>query len=466
MRRFISIVPALLVLLATGAVFVAAGPIMSRIEVSRTAGRVMLAQQAIAQDDILERIDRATTAIADAVRPSVVHVEVANTSRRPFTRSNGSGWVFDAAGHIVTNAHVVRGATSIEVEFADGRIDEATVAGIDPYTDIAVLKIAPGAGVFPLARATGQPVRQGQRTFAFGSPFGFKFSMTQGIISGLGRVPGAASAFGGFSNYLQNDAAVNPGNSGGPLVNIYGEIVGMNVAIATGRDTEGSDSIQGDSAGISFAIPLETIEGVVPQLIATGRVARGFMGLSFANRPTQVTRDGGGTQTGIRVAAVVDDGPSAAAGIKAGDVIVALRGQPITEFEILRSIVGGTGAGESLPVEVIREGKPVRVNVILGQMPEDLLAQQSAVPIQQQLGMMITDGEDGPVIARVWPGYPAATLGFEPDQRIVRVGGRSVTSPIDVYIGFNEAGLLAGNSVEVVVVSGGATKSISVRLEF
>src|SRR5262249_19153086 len=140
----------------------------------------------------------------------------------------------------------------------------------DPYTDIAVVKVPESDDVFPARRATGLQPQQGDNVFVFGSPFGFKFSMSQGIISGLGRDPTAAAEFGGYTNYIQTDAAVNPGNSGGPLVDIKGRVIGMNVAIATARSSDGTTTDEGQSAGISFAIPLGTIESVVDQLITRG----------------------------------------------------------------------------------------------------------------------------------------------------------------------------------------------------
>ena len=325
MRRIVSGLPALLVLLAAVAVFLTAGPTLRSISTAKTGAQITLARQVLEGDDILLRIDRAVTAVADSVRPSVVHLEV-RSSRR--SSSTGAGWVYDDLGHIITNAHVVRNGDQVRVEFSDGRIESGEVLGADPYTDIAVVRVR-GVDVFPLARsmsaATGGAVRQGERAFAFGSPFGFKFSMSEGIVSGLGRSPGGGSgSFGGFTNYIQTDAAVNPGNSGGPLVNVHGEVIGMNVAIATSRDTDGTN--EGDSAGISFAIPLDTIENVVPQLINSGQVARGFMGANFARGADQTTLAGGSLVTGIRVASVVEDGPAAMAGIRSGDLITHLRG--------------------------------------------------------------------------------------------------------------------------------------------
>lgn len=470
MRRFTTALPALLVLLACGAVYLTVGPVADRIQASETQGRIVMARQVIDDDAVLERIDRAVTAIAESVRPSVVHLDVENRNGRRRTRSNGSGWVYDTSGHIVTNAHVVRGATRVRVEFASGRVESGDVVAVDPYTDIAVVKIAPDLALFPLPLSEDGAVTQGQRAFAFGSPFGFKFSMSEGIVSGIGRVPGASASFGGFTNFIQTDAAVNPGNSGGPLVDVRGELIGMNVAIATGRESEGTT--EGDSAGISFAIPLETVRNVVPQLIGSGRVARGFLGLSFAGSGTyrETTGiDAGRVVSGIRVAEVVEDGPSDRAGLRAGDLITHLRGQAVPEFEVLRAIVGSTAAGEALPVRVVRQGEVSEFTVTLGEMPQSLLAQQAANAIMLQLGMRFEGGEDGPVVSMVWPDFPADALGFERGDEIISVGGRGVDAVIDVFIGFNEGDLLAGEPVEVVVrpeSNRSRTRTIEVQLDF
>ncbi len=228
MRRFISFGPAFVVLLTISAVFVAVPAAVRRISAADTSARIVLAQRSLDDDDVLERINAATRNIANTVRPSIVHIEVSSDARRRWgARSTGSGWMFDAEGHIVTNAHVVRGAERIQVQFADGRIVESEqIKGqpflADPYTDVAVFKIPEGPGLFPMRRASGIQPQQGDHVYAFGSPFGFKFSMTQGIISGLGRDPSSAMESGGFTNFIQTDAAVNPGNSGGPVVDIMG----------------------------------------------------------------------------------------------------------------------------------------------------------------------------------------------------------------------------------------------------
>ncbi|MEM7623690.1 MAG: PDZ domain-containing protein, partial [Planctomycetota bacterium] len=173
--------------------------------------------------------------------------------------------------------------------------------------------------------------------------------------------------------------------------------------------------------------------------------------------------------TGIRIADVVAEGPSDAAGLRPGDLITHLRDQATPEFEVLRSIVGGAAAGERLPVRVVRDGRLEEFTVTLGEMPAELLARQAAESITFQLGIMFSEGENGPVVTRVWPDFPADALGFERGDQIAAVGGRSVGQVIDVFIAFNEADLLAGATVPVVVRSGddGQTvRTIDVKLDF
>ncbi|MCB1282446.1 MAG: trypsin-like peptidase domain-containing protein, partial [Salinibacterium sp.] len=267
MRRFIAYSPAVLLLIAVLSSMLLAPVVARRVGFAQNEARIQLARLTLDEDDILERISLATRAVADLVRPSVVHLDVASSAGfRQGVGASGSAWIYDDEGHVVTNAHVVRDGQRIIAELSDGRVYTLSRVGVDPLTDIAVLQLPTTAGIVPAQRATGEMPRQGDRVYAFGSPFGFKFSMSEGMISALGRDPRGAVVFeSGFTNYIQTDAAVNPGNSGGPLVDTRGRVVGMNVAIATSTESEGT--VSGQSAGISFAIPLRTIESVVDQII-------------------------------------------------------------------------------------------------------------------------------------------------------------------------------------------------------
>ncbi|MEX2219723.1 MAG: trypsin-like peptidase domain-containing protein [Phycisphaerales bacterium] len=475
MRRFVAYGPAFVVLLTVVVVLLAGPAAVRRLGSAQTEARIVLAQRALDDDDILERINRAARGVAESVRPSVVHLEVtpARGSRRGPGRATGSGWVYDGGGHIITNAHVVRGADRISVQFADGRVAEAEDVGgagiflADPYTDIAVLKVDPDAGTFPVRRATGVQPQQGDRVFVFGSPFGFKFSMSEGIVSGLGRDAIAAVEFGGFTNFIQTDAAVNPGNSGGPLVDIKGRVIGMNVAIATGRESQGTT--EGQSAGISFAIPLGTIESVVDQLITRGRVARGFLGISWQGGDDPLVYEPSIRGTGFRVATVLPDGPADRAGIRPGDLITTIAGQPVTGSEVLRSVVTAMRPGEQIAVNGLRQREPREFTVTLGEYPPEDLARTAAAGALVRYGLLMADTRRGPVVADVINGSAAAEAGFADGQLIQSVGGTAVSRRGDVYLNAAEHGLLLGRAVPFVVAqtdeaSGTSeTKTIEVR---
>ncbi len=459
MRRFVAYGPAIVVLMTCAVALLAAPAIFARFAHVQTTADVRLARQVVSDDDVLARIDRAVASIADSVRPSVVHITPPRSARGfSFGGASGAGWAFDEDGHVVTNAHVVRGAERFSVEFADGRVASASLVGADPYTDVAVIKVDTSIPLIPMLRAGSVPPRQGERVFAFGSPFGFKFSMSEGIISGLGRAPQTASPFGGYTNFIQTDAAVNPGNSGGPLINVRGEVVGMNVAIATGADTSGSEASSGDSAGISFAIPIATVEPIVTQLIENGRVSRGFLGVSFSafgierlETDTQFVR-------GLKVSDVVQDGPAQTAGLRAGDIITQIQGQPVTDSEILSALIGSSPAGAVIPLTVYSEdaASSRSVSVKLGAMPDEVLAQRSAGSMMAQLGAIIgarrqRSDQTPPIVTGVAPDSIADDAGLQSGQTITHVNSVPVETAQDVFVELIRHDALIGRRVTLGV---------------
>jgi len=373
MRRFVWFGPALVVFLLCAVTLVAGPAVMHRIRTAHVAAVISQAQSRLDQGTVLDQINLSARAIADSTMPGVVHV----VSRAPQSnRATGAGWVYDRLGHIVTNAHVVAGSASgsIRVECFDGRVRRAALVGIDEATDIAVLRIdLPEDAVFPLRRATGEPVHVGERVFAFGSPFGIKFSMSEGIISGLGRSE-AATFLGlrqGYTNFIQTDAAMNPGNSGGPLVDARGRVVGMNTAIANsvqGPNGNSDTPVQGQSAGIGFAMPLETVESVVNQLIENPIVLRGYLGIqlgnqwALANMRDTTTFDG----VGALVNAVTPGQPAATAGLQRGDIITAIDGRPTPDADVLRAIISIRNPGDVVPLTVWRSGQEIELQARLG----------------------------------------------------------------------------------------------------
>ena len=471
MRRFISFGPALVVLLTIGVVLIAVPAAVRRIGAATTSARIVLAQRTLDDDDILERINAATRAIADSVRPSVVHIEVSSDARRRFgARSTGSGWVYDADGHIITNSHVVRGAERISVQFADGRVvDAETVRGemflADPHTDVAVIKIPKDSSVIPLRRASGLQPQQGDQVYAFGSPFGFKFSMTRGIISGLGRDPSAAVEYGGFTNFIQTDAAVNPGNSGGPVVDIKGRAIGMSVAIATGRNSDGSTGDDGgDSAGISFAIPLGTIESVVNQLLKFGEVSRGLLGITFNDIAARIVDATGYRGSGVRVRSITVDGPAQKAGLLPGDIITAVDGESIAESNLLRSIISSRRPGDEVRLRVWHEGAFKDFPVVLAARPKEDLLHDSALAALARYGLRVESGSRGARVAHVYADSRAESVGFERGQWIVKVGDRSVDDAENFFLTIAEQGLLVGRRIGVSILAADAAADAEPRV--
>jgi len=368
MRRFVTIGPSLAVLFAV-AVTLAAGPeIMHRMRAASISAQATLAQQRLDADDLLERINQSVRDVAKAVEPSVVFVEIRDRSGRGLRQAQGSGWIYDDSGHIVTNNHVIQEADAIRVHFFDGRVAPADFVGRDISTDIAVIRVGGDEDLLvPAQRATGEPLYQGDTVFAFGSPFGYKFSMSQGIVSGLGREAVAGNARNRYTNFIQTDAAVNPGNSGGPLVDVDGRVVGMNTAIITDeRAATRGRSATGVSGGIGFAIPLTTIESVVEQIIERGVVRKGYLGVQLSelnfDQAAQMGFDAGG---GVLISGVTPGTPADDAGLLRGDIIVRVDSRRIPSLPVLRSVVGHQPPGETVGVTVWREGELVEKQVTL-----------------------------------------------------------------------------------------------------
>lgn len=460
MRRIVTIGPALVVVMATVAALLLAPRIVRDLSAAQTAGEVRLIRQALGEDDILERLNNAVRNVARVAEPSVVHVDVAALDDEDSGPSSGSGWVFDDSGHIVTNAHVIRGAERIRVQFHDGRTEIATKIGVDPFTDIAVLKVGATDGLIPFRRATGERLSVGERVFAFGSPFGFKFSMSEGIVSGLGRTARAGARFGGYSNFIQTDAAVNPGNSGGPLVDVKGRLVGMNVAIATARESEGT--VEGQSAGISFAIPLSTIESVAEQLISSGTVRRGFMGISYGGPDQRRRRELGFNGFGVVVNGVSDDSPAAQAGLAAGDIITHLDDQRVIGPDVLRSVIAAKRPGETLAVRAYSATGTKELTVALAEQPAAVVRQAEFVRLDETLGVFWRSG--GNTVAWVRPETPMARAGVEVGMRVVGVNDRETGDATGVLNALLDEGFMDGKLVRLKVTTGDAEPGSEPRI--
>ncbi|CAG1004766.1 putative serine protease PepD [Phycisphaerales bacterium] len=457
MRRIVAFGPAFVVLVCSAVVLFAVPGAIRAIGAAQTRARVTLAQQRLDQDEVLVRLNAAVREVSASVEPSVVHIEV-GSGRGELRSSSGSGWVWDEAGFIVTNAHVVAGASRIEVQFHDGQTARATLVGTDPASDIALIKVEAGPQLVAMRRATGERVFKGDRVFAFGSPFGFKFSMSEGIVSGLGRSARTAMGFAGFSNFIQTDAAVNPGNSGGPLVDVRGRLVGMNVAIATAQETQGST--EGQSAGISFAIPLAMIESRVPRLMSGGPVPSGFLGIRFGIGDSR----SGAPLGGVVVTEVEPDGPSAKAGLFAGDIILAIDEQELAGSESLRGMISSTSPGQVVQLKVRRGEDVIQMSVTLGEFPSQSRAREYQQALMGEFGLTLRDTPEGPAVGMVFDELPAAKCGFVSGMRIKSIGGKAVKDANEAVGALLSLGLLAGRTVEVVVIEGEAERELALRM--
>ena len=296
----------------------------------------------------------------------------------------GSGFVYDTQGHIVTNNHVVAGATKITVTFADGVEAAATVVGASADADLAVIKVeAPADELHPLTLGASDALKVGEGVVAIGNPFGQAGSMSTGIVSGLGRLlsDGGASASGGnysIPDVVQTDAAINPGNSGGPLLNLAGEVVGVNTAI---------DSSSGSNSGVGYAIPADIVAQVVPALIKNGKYQAPYLGISGVSLGSDLAKANklGANTRGVLVAEVSTGGPADKAGLKGsstattvdglptaigGDVIVSVDGQTVKQFDDLLSyLFRHTAVGQKITLGVLRGGQNTNVTITLGARP-------------------------------------------------------------------------------------------------
>jgi len=378
------LVPLLALLLASLACQ-AAAPLMGSAAPQPAAQATALPAAAPLQpvSDPLARQD-ALVSLYESVYPGVVSIQVTTNSGG----AQGSGFVYDTAGHIVTNQHVVEDAKTIEVDFPSGLKVYGKVVGVDLDSDIAVIKVdVPAAELHPVPLGDSYQVRVGQQVAAIGNPFGLSGTMTLGIVSALGRtLPGnrTSSSGGNFSaaDLIQTDAAINPGNSGGPLFNLSGEVIGLNRAIRTESSNSSGEPV---NSGIGFAIASNILKRVVPAIIATGKYDYPYMGISSIDElPLQeIELLGLQRTTGIYVTSVQPGSPAEQAGLQAGqtetgitglmaggDLIVAIDGQPVKNFnEMMRYLINMKGPGDSVSLTVLRGSEEVTLTVVLAKRP-------------------------------------------------------------------------------------------------
>jgi len=338
----------------------------------------------------------------------------------------GSGFIIDPAGFVVTNNHVIGEAETVKVQLADGRDLTAKVVGNDPQTDLALLKVDAGAPLPALQWGDSDKLRVGNWVLAMGNPFGLGGSVTAGIVSARGRQIGA----GPYDDFIQTDAPINPGNSGGPLFSTAGEVIGINTAIY---------SPNGANAGIGFAVPSNLARDVVNQLKETGRVERGWLGVSIQRLDEELAQAvQASDRKGALVASVQEGSPAARAGLQAGDVVVGFNDEPVEAPRDLVEAVGSQKPGTQATLTVLRHGERVQQKVTLGQPPGTRMAALEGRGGEDgqgpSLGIRLAPnrGGDGALVAGVDPDGIAAERGLQEGDVILRVGRQEVSRPEDV----------------------------------
>jgi serine protease Do len=345
--------------------------------------------------------------------------------------ARGSGFVVSENGTIVTNNHVVKNAKTVSVTLDDGTTLPAKVIGTDTRTDIAVLKVDAHKLLPYIQLGNSENVKPGQWVIAMGNPFGLGGSVTAGIVSAQGRDIGE----GPYDHFIQIDAPINQGNSGGPLFTQDGKVIGMNTAIL---------SPSGGSIGIGFAIPSDTIKTVVAQLETTGKVTRGYIGVE-AQQVTQTMAKAMnlGQDSGALIAGVQNDTPASKAGIQPGDVITSVNGKSVKNPRELAVDIAAVQPGDDAKLQVLRDGQNRTVSVKVGQLPGEQMAKnEGPQQSREKLGLALAplspdmrsqldvpDGTNGAVIREVQPGSPAEQAGLQSGDVIVGVAGKSVDSP-------------------------------------
>ena len=370
--------------------------------------------------------------LADTVSPAVVHIKVEKTVKAggralgPFGHNpfggnepfkdffgrrfgeqrqpefkqpgQGSGFIIDPSGYIVTNNHVVENADQITVKLSDEKEYDATVVGRDPKTDLALIKIEAPDALTPIKMGNSDKLDVGDWVVAIGSPFGLEQTVTAGIVSAKGRTIGA----GQYDDFIQTDASINPGNSGGPLINMQGEVVGINTAIvASGQ-------------GIGFAIPVDMAKGIIAQLKSSGEVTRGWLGVGIQNLTPELAdyyklED----NEGVLVTQVFKGDPAEKGGIRANDIITAVDGKSVSSVRELSSVIANTRVGKRTAVTFMRDGKKKTVYVELAKRDDDVQREKTEPKETGELGMELME---------LTPDY-AKQFGYDDDEEGVLVGG-------------------------------------------
>jgi serine protease Do len=356
-------------------------------------------------------------------------------------QSLGSGFIVSSDGYIATNAHVVQQAEQIHVKLSNRDEYDAKLIGVDPTTDVALIKIKPREELPVVHMGDSDELEVGDWVVAIGNPFGLAATVTAGIVSAKGRVIGA----GPYDDFIQTDASINPGNSGGPLLNTRGDVVGINSAIF---------SRSGGSVGIGFAIPINLAHHVVDELRQHGKVARGWLGVGVQDlTPALAQSFGLAHPRGALVTEVAADGPGERAGLERGDVIVEYNGTLIEESHQVPALIAETKIGEIAQIKVLRDGKERTLRVLVAEPPSERSARAEQRPAGQGWGLALTDltpalarrfgipaGVRGAMVREVVDDSPADQAGFEVGDVIRQVGEQPVTSARNCQQALDRAG--------------------------
>jgi serine protease Do len=387
--------------------------------------------------------------------------------------STGSGVIVSKDGFILTNNHVVEGADTVEVSLGENEESRHTakVIGTDPATDLAVLKI--DGTDFPFAElGDSDALRIGEWVIAIGNPFDLNRTVTAGIVSAKGRVQRQGQLQNvQFQDFIQTDAAINPGNSGGPLLNLRGQIVGINSAIL---------SRSGGSVGIGFSIPAVLAKSVMQQLIDSGKVERGFLGIGgMQTVSADLAKSYNFVGSGVLVNEVAEGGPAKLAGLQTEDIIVKINGRATPNVDVLINTVAALSPGKTVPVEIFREGKSTSLDVTVGKRPTETAVIESddpdvaISPAEKGLGITVRTIDDdvrqqlrdrrakGVVVTEVERGSLGARANFRPGIIIERVGATEITSAADFRSAMSQVDLRQG--VRMAVRIGGVTQRLAVR---
>jgi serine protease Do len=461
---------------------------------STTSEKATPAQTIVIKDE--GGFSNAISAVAEAMMPTVVHIDITGTvvqqaptfpfGSDPFfryffgpqqgggeqkvpIRALGSGVIISKDGYIITNNHIVEHADSIGVELYDGSKQEAKLVGTDPSTDLAVIKIDPTPAMKYAKLGDSDTVKVGEWVIAIGSPRGFDWTVTAGIISAKHRTGIGALGPTGYEDFIQTDASINPGNSGGPLINLNGEVIGINSLIISA--SQGSE-------GMGFAIPSNMAKDISESLIQHGKVVRGYMGVNIQDINSEMAKSLKLKEKvkGAIVTDVVPGGPAEKAGVEQGDIIVNYDGKSIENVTQLRNLVAATNPGSSVKVTVLRNQKEMELSLtvedlnkaqkeVQSQVGNELLGvsvQKVTPQIAKEMGLKKAVGV---IITNVAPGSVAAQVGLVNGDIIFRVGNTEVNDPRDFGKLISEAAKEGGALLLVRDAKSGNVGYITVPLQ-